>query len=176
MSDLKQTRNRLYLVIAVLVLLDVAAVALLMTPLAGRESSRQEELRQSWQSLKARQSAPWRGLDKKIPQARTDIDAFYRDRLPGGYSAISTEIDNIASASGVRVSTAKYTQKDSDVASLQQVEIEAEVSGDYVPLAKFINTLERSQLFFIIDGLELGGVQTGQVRLRIKLETFLRTA
>jgi len=176
MADLKQTRNRLYIVIPVLLALDAAAVAMLMTPVAGRESLRQEELRQAWMGLKARESAPWRGLDKKIPQAKREIDAFYRDRFPSSYSAISSNLDKIAAESGVRVSSEKYAEKDADIPSLQRVEIDAEVSGDYVPLAKFINSLERSQLFFMIDGLDLGGEQSGGVRLHIKLETYLRNS
>ncbi len=176
MPDLKKTRNRLYLVVAILVVLDIAAVALLMTPIAGRENVRQQELRQAWMNLKARESAPWRGLDKKIPQAKREIAAFYQDRFPTSYSAISTELDKIAAGSGVRVSSERYGQKDADVPSLERVEIEADVSGDYVPLAKFINALERSQLFFIIDGLDLGGEQSGGVRLHIKIETYLRNS
>ena len=176
MPDLKQTRNRLYIVLAVLLLLDVAAVVLLMTPLAGRESLRQQELRDAWLNLKARESAPWRGLDKKIPQAKREIDAFYQDRLPSSYSAISTNLDRIAAESGVKVSSERYAQKDAEIPSVQRVEIDADVSGDYVPLAKFINSLERSQLFFLIDGLDLGGQQSGTVRLHIKLETYLRNS
>ena len=47
MTELKQTRNKLYIVLAVLLVLDVTAVAMLMTPIAGRESLRQQELRQA---------------------------------------------------------------------------------------------------------------------------------
>ena len=175
MLDLKATRTRLHIAIAALVLLDVAAVALLMSPIAGRDSLRQDELHQLWMGLKARESAPWRGLDKKIPQARTDIAAFYRDRLPTGYSAISTNIGRIASENGVSVSSEKYSQKASDLRGLDRVEIEAEVSGDYLPLVRFINSVERNQLFFIVDELDLGGQQSGAIKLRIKIETYLRT-
>jgi type IV pilus assembly protein PilO len=176
MAELKQTRNKLYIVLAVLLALDVAAVAMLMTPIAGRESLRQQELRQAWLNLKARESAPWRGLDTKIPQAKHDINAFYRDRFPSSYSAISTSLDSIAAQSGVKVASERYAQKDADIPNLQRVEIDADVSGDYMPLAKFINSLERSQLFFMIDGLDLGGEQSGAVRLHIKLETYLRNS
>jgi len=174
MAELKQTRNRLYIVLAVLLVLDLAAVAMLVTPIAGRESLRQQELREAWLSLKARESAPWRGLDKKIPQAKREIDDFYRDRFPSSYSAISSNLDKVAAESGVKVSSERYAQKDAEIPSLERVEIDADVSGDYVPLAKFINALERNQLFFIIDGLDLGGEQSGTVRLHIKVETYLR--
>ena len=176
MPDLKRTRTRLNIAIGVLLLLDVAAAAMLMTPLAGRESLRQNDLRQAWLSLKGRQSAPWRGLDKKIPQAKQDIEAFYRDRFPTGYSAISTDMGKIAADTGVKVTSERYMQHESDIPSLQRVEIEADVSGDYLPLVRFINSLERSRLFFIVDDLQLAGEQSGTVRLRIKLETYLRAA
>ena len=176
MPDLRNTRKRLYGGIAALVLVDIAALAMIMTPIAGRESLRQNELRQLWSNLKARESAPWRGMDKKLPQARRDLDSFYQDRLPSGYSAISTDLARIAAETGVNVSSEKYSQKDSELRGLDRIEIEADVSGDYVPVAKFINTVERNKLFFIVDELELGGEQSGVIRLRIKLETYLRTA
>ena len=175
MPDLKKTKTRLQIAFGALVLVDVVAIAMLATPLAGRESLRQDELRQLWLNLKTRESAPWRGLDKKMPQARRDIEGFYQDRFPGGYSAISSGLEKVAAETGVKVSSEKYTQKESDVSDLQRVEIEADVSGDYLPLVRFVNSLERSKLFFIVDELELGGEQSGIVRLRIKLETYLRT-
>jgi len=173
--DLQKTRTRMIGAIVALLLVDIAAAALLMSPIAGRQSLRQERLRQLSSSLKARESAPWRGLDKKIPQARRDIAAFYLDRFPSGYSVISTSLDKIASETGVRVSSEKYTQRPSDLQKMDRVEIEVDVAGDYVPLMKFINTVERSKLFFIVDEMDLAGEQSGGIKLRIKLETYLRT-
>jgi Type II secretion system (T2SS), protein M subtype b len=175
MPDLKRTRIRLTIAIAGLILIDAVCVVMLLTPFAGRESLRQDEMRDLWVNLKSRESAPWRGLDKKIPRARQDLATFYRDRFPSGYSAISTDLDRIASHSGVKISSEKYTQKDSDLQNLQLVEVETEVSGDYLQLVKFINTVERNQLFFIIDNMELAGEQSGPVKLRMKLQTYLRT-
>ena len=56
MPDLKRTRNRLKYAIAALVLVDAAAAAMLLTPLAGMREARQQEMRQEWQLLKARES------------------------------------------------------------------------------------------------------------------------
>lgn len=176
MPDLKKTRNRLTVVIAALVAVDVVAIAMLLTPLAGSEQSRQQEMNQLWLSLKKREAAPWRGLDKKIPQAQKQIAEFYSDRFPDTYSAISTSLDKIGSESGVRVSGAKFDQKDTEIEGLQRVEISSEVSGDYLQLVRFINGLERSKLFFTVDDLQLGNEQNGIVKLQIKLETYLRTA
>jgi Type II secretion system (T2SS), protein M subtype b len=175
MPDLKQARTRLYVAIGVLLVVDIVAVIMLVTPVAGRDSLRQQELRQLWLNLKARESAPWRGLDRKIPQARQDIQAFYRDRFPAGYSAISTDLARLASQSGVTVASERYTQKDTDLSGLQSVQIEAEISGDYIALVKFINALERNKMFFLVDDLQLGGEQTGSIKLGIRIETYLRS-
>ena len=126
--------------------------------------------------LKSHAVAPWRGLDKKIPRAKQEIDGFYRDRLPAEDSAISTDLGKLASETGVKMSAEKYTHKDSEMEGLQRVEIEADLSGDYLQLVRFVNGLERNKLFFMVDDLELGGEQSGIVRLRIKLETYLRTS
>jgi type IV pilus assembly protein PilO len=175
MADLKRTRNQLNIAVAVLAMIDIIAIAMLLTPLAGSEELRQQQQRQLWLELKTRQSAPWRGLEKKIPLAEHQIEDFYQDRLPSGYSAISMNLDRLASESGVRMSAEKYAQKDASLSGLERVEVEAELSGDYLQLVRFINALERSRLFFIVNGVELGGEQNGIVRLQIKLETYLRT-
>lgn len=176
MADLRKARKKLQIAAGVLLALDIAAGALLLSPYAGSEASRKQELHQLWIDLKARETAPWRGLDKKIPKAQQEIADFYRDRFPAGYSEISTNVDRIASESGVRIASERYEQKQADVDGLQQVEVQADVSGDYLQLVKFINTLERNKLFFLVTGLQLGGDQNGQVKLQIKIQTYLRSA
>ncbi len=47
-------------------------------------------------------------------------------------------------------------------------------SGSYLQEVKFINELERDKMFFLIDGVALGE-QQGNVRLQLKLETYLRS-
>ena len=175
MPDLKHTRNRLTIIVATLVVIDIAAAVVLLTPFAGAEGKRQQEMNRLWLSLKSRESQPWRGMDKKIPQAQQQIADFYRNRLPDTYSGISTSLDKIGSESGIRVSGEKYSEKDAGMEGLERVEIAAEVSGDYLQLVRFINALERNKLFFIVDDLELGNEQGGIVKLQIKLETYLRT-
>lgn len=175
MPDLKRTRQRLKYVIATLVLVDAAAVAMLLSPLAGMRATRQQEMRQEWQQLKAREFAPWRGLDKKLPRAKQQIDEFYQDRFPTEESSISDSLGTVASASGVRVSGVKYTVKDAPIEGLERVEIAANLSGDYLQLMRFINALERNKLFFLVDGVELGSEQNGIVGLQLKIETYMRS-
>jgi type IV pilus assembly protein PilO len=175
MPDLKRTRNRLKIAIAALVLVDAAAVAMLLSPIAGMREARQQELRQEWQQLKAREYAPWRGLDKKLPRAKAQIAEFYQERIPAEESAISDNLGTVAAGTGVRISGVKYTVKEAPIEGLERVEIAANLSGDYLQLVRFINALERNKLFFLVDGVELGGEQNGIVGLQLRIETYLRS-
>lgn len=175
MPDLRRTRNRLKIAIAVLVLVDAAAVAMLVTPLAGMRESRQQELRQEWLQLKSREYAPWRGLDKKLPRAKEQIDEFYQARFPAQESEISANLGAVAQQSGVRLSGVKYSVKDAPIEGLERVEISATLSGDYLQLVRFVNALERDKLFFLVNGVELGSAQNGIVGLQIRIETYLRS-
>ena len=54
--------------------------------------------------------------------------------------------------------------------------MDASLSGEYAPLMHFINGLERSKTFFLINGLTLTGSQGGLVNLRLRLITYLHAA
>lgn len=177
MADLQQTRRKVRITLAILATLDVAALAVLLSPLAGSPSARRAEMDTLWKQLqlKTRQVEPLRNLDKKIAQAQKQIETFYQQRLPDRDSVISEELGKVANESGVKIGQVKYSPKDDLGVGLRPIEIEASLSGDYLQLIRFINSLERDQLFFIVDSVGLGGEQGGEVKLQMKLETYLKT-
>ena len=89
-------------------------------------------------------------------------------------SQIPSQLGKLGAANGVVLDQEKYKVHDAEVGGLQPVEIEADFAGNYTSLAKFINALERDDMFFIIDGVTLGGQQQGPVKLNMKLETYLK--
>jgi hypothetical protein len=58
---------------------------------------------------------------------------------------------------------------------LVPVEVEANLGGGYLQLVRFVNSLERDDLFFIVESVDLGGEQGDTVKLHMKLRTYLRT-
>jgi type IV pilus assembly protein PilO len=52
--------------------------------------------------------------------------------------------------------------------------MEAELEGNYVSLAKFINALERDDMFFLISSITLASEPKGPIKLQMKLETYLK--
>jgi hypothetical protein len=177
MPDLRNTRRKFTIAFAALGLVDVLAIAVLLSPLAGSQRARREQLGQLEKELllKTRQVEPLIGFDTKIKAADRQIDSFYKDRLPTRDSAISETLGRVAAESGVKIGHIGYAVKDPEPVALRPVLIEASLSGNYLQLVRFINSLERDQLFFIVDSVELGGEQGGVVRLQMKLETYLKT-
>ena len=68
----------------------------------------------------------------------------------------------------------KYNIKDAEVGGLEPELMEVGLSGNYTSLARFINAVERDEMFFIIDSVTLGGQANRPVRLDMKLETYLK--
>jgi type IV pilus assembly protein PilO len=173
MPDLKETRRKVKIAIGVMAAVDALAIGLLVSPLVGSPASRKQELTQLWLTLQAKtkQVEPLRGLDKKIPIATQQIDQFYRERFPAHDSDVAEALINLAKESGVKIQSTKYKWEDPEPVGLRRVDIEAEIQGDYQPLAKFLNGLERDKLFFIVNSVGLAE-QNGPVVLQMKLETY----
>lgn len=176
MPDLRQTRKNIKVALAVLAAVDILTVAVLFSPLIGSTASRRQELNSLWGDLqtKTRQVEPLKNLDKKVVVANRQITDFYKKRLPAEDSQIVTEFGKLAASNGITIDGAKYKVREPEMGRLEPVEMEAALSGNYVSLAKFINALERDDMFFLISGITLGSEQKGPIKLQMKLETYLK--
>jgi len=92
------------------------------------------------------QTAPLRGLDKRVEEARSQMLAFYDKRIPPNYSSISDRVGELQVKSGVRMSRLQYTQNPPG-ADLTEISLDAGISGTYPQIMHFINSLERDQTF-----------------------------
>jgi len=176
MDTIRGARRLLIAIAAVLIVLDVAAIALLLSPVGRGRSAREHaysEVRQEYQA-RLREVAPARDIDKKLAEAKRQTAQFYDDRIPSRYSDIADTLGKIATESHVQISSIKYDAKDTEIPGLQDIAIGAQVAGDYNNQMRFINALERAKTFFVIDSVNLGGAEGGSVRLEMKLETFKR--
>jgi type IV pilus assembly protein PilO len=75
----------------------------------------------------------------------------------------------------VRLTNLAYTPRPA-LPGLVELRLDSSLSGEYAPLMHFINGLERSKTFFLINGLTLTGQQGGLVNLRLRLITYLRAS
>lgn len=176
MPDLRQTRKKLKVALAVMAGIDVLALAVYLSPLVGSADSRRQEINHLQAELIAKTTlvAPLQNLPQKVVLASHEITDFYAKRFAVDNSDVYTELGKLKDANGVTIEQAKYKMGEEGPGKLQPFEIEMDLSGNYTSLAKFINAIERDQMFFIINNVSLGGEQQGPVKLSVKLETFLK--
>jgi len=175
MATMRDVRRTLTPVIVILALLIVACLVYILSPAGRSRQAREREYQQLQAEVLAKRKdvLPTRGMDGKLKQASTDIGDFYEKRFPAEYSTVTEELGKVAGETGVHLTAVKYDDKDAIIEGLHKLNIEITLSGDYLQEVKFINALERDKIFFLIDGVALGE-QQGNVRLQLKLETYLR--
>lgn len=121
------------------------------------------------------ETAPLRGLDKRVEKSRAQMLDFYAQRIPANYSSIATRIGELEVKSGVRLSRVQYAQG-APGTDLTEITMDAGISGEYPQIMHFVNGLERDQTFFVIRTMSLTGQQGGLVNLRLRVSTWLRSA
>jgi len=178
MPDLRNTRRKLKVAIAAMVVADVVAAGILFSPLVGSAESRRAQMRQLSAELvrKTHDVQPLQNIDKKIVLAKDQIGGFYKDRFAAKDSELTTELGKLAAENGIRIQQARYKEEEPEASGIVPVEINGSFSGDYLQLVRFINTLERSKMFFTVDSVDLAGEGAGPVRLQIVLHSYLRGA
>ena len=122
-----------------------------------------------------------RAIRARLPKVKGECDNFVRERLrtaSGGYSVVLSDLDQIAAGAGLRTSTRSFRQVQqggrSGPRDIVEVGVTAAVEGDYASLVRFINGLERSPNFYLLDSLALGSTTGGVIRLNLELRTYFR--
>jgi type IV pilus assembly protein PilO len=132
----------------------------------------QEELR--YGQLEA-QMRHLNGLPAKVEQSDVDAQKFYDARIAPNYSTMLAQLMDLAEKDHVQLSRSGFAQG-GGIDGLQEVRVDAGLSGQYSDMMHFINDIERDKdhVFFIIDGVTFTGQQGGLVNLRLRLTTYLR--
>jgi Tfp pilus assembly protein PilO len=174
------TFNLLNLHIAAVAVLAIANLVLLVQlALAWNtlRTNRPEELELRKTELRTAQlqAKPLRNLPERVVDSTKGAGRFYDARVPGADSAILSELGMLATKANVRMGRGQYAFAPV-LRDVTEVRMDESVSGEYTDVMKFINSVERDKMFFVIDGLTLTGQQGGLVNLRLKVTTYLRGA
>jgi type IV pilus assembly protein PilO len=175
MASIAEIRKKWMPAVVGLAILVLACVGYLLSPAGRSRQARQREYYELRAQLTAKRQEvlPTRGLDQKLKQASQDITTFNDQRFPMKYSDVAEQVGKLAMDTGVHLAGVKYEEKEAPIEGLRKLNIEITLSGDYLQEVKFINGLERDKMFFLIDGINLAE-QQGNVRLQLKVETYLR--
>jgi hypothetical protein len=182
MSDWKLARERLFSPVGLhLIGFVVLAVATLVLGIrvgldwSETSSSNADALAGRQAELKTLefQTTPLRGLDKKVELSRKQIDELYAKRIPPSYSAILERLGTVSAKGPVGLTRVTYTPRPGS-GDLTEIRMEVGLSGDYPAIMRFVNGLERDQMFFVVRAMSLNGQQSGTVNLRLQVSTWLR--
>jgi Type II secretion system (T2SS), protein M subtype b len=178
--DLRDVRTQLLTIVAVLLLLDLAAIGVLVSPFGRSRGARQQRFEQLRleKIVKTRDASATQGMAEKIATAREQEAAFNRDHLTSRYSTMSEQLSSIAQDAGVKVSDVKYAEHAEKNApqGYDSVRITMRVHGSYTQDMRFINAVERQKMLLLIDAVEFSGMQGDQLTVLVHLTTYLRSA
>jgi Tfp pilus assembly protein PilO len=116
---------------------------------------------------------------RELPADEKQWDDFFTTHFNpagAGYSAISEDLGKLSRSSGLQSDTITFHQHEPDARGLMELEISTAVEGDYDSLIQFLNKLEHSENFYVLDSLTLASSSAGKLRLNLQLRTYFRTS
>jgi type IV pilus assembly protein PilO len=164
-----------------LLVLNIAAALILFKPWGGSADDLDRRLTSMRAQLPKQQAALERTklLVRKVEKARTESNQFMSKYMLVERTAYSTVLGEMSSAAD-KVS---LKQKESQYAvepiegsdTLEMMTVSASFEGEYLNLTKFINELDRSPRFLIIESLTAAPQPTGKVvNVNFKLNAFVK--
>src|SRR6202051_3551836 len=104
----------------------------------------------------------------ELPADEKQWDEFFTTHFHAagaGYSAISEDLGGLSRSAGLRSDTVSFHQHPADARGLMQVDITTAVEGDYEGLIQFLNKLEHSDNFYVLDNITLATSSVGKLRV-----------
>ncbi|HCC58753.1 MAG TPA: hypothetical protein DEQ47_16150 [Solibacterales bacterium] len=178
----KSTQNLLRLGIVVLIAANLLAAAFAFHWFGNPAEETQAEVRNTQRQLAAVQShlTTARSLSSKVVQARSAGDQFlttYMTDRRNTYSTVLAELNRIAVEAGMKSKEKALPPLDPIEGSdnLSIMTVTANYEGTYPQLVKFVNLLDKSQRFIIIESLQAAPQQgANTLNISIRVNTFVR--
>ena len=184
--NLKDPRVLVRAALGLLVIANIAAALMVFKPWGGSAEDLAREqiaLQQQLTSSQARLERT-KALVAKAERARKDGDTFlaeYTTERRNTFSTIMAELDRASREAGINARPVNYelTQVEGSD-TLYQMSISAAYEGNYTSLLKFVNLLDKSPRFLIIESLTAAPQQSQQANagdllsVSIKVDTFVR--
>ena len=166
-------------VVALVLIGDVALIAanyqLSASPEATADQVRMLRRRRDMMAADVRRAAEIR---KSLPDVEVQSAKFYeKDLRPAGagYSSVLQDLGALAHESGLEITSTHFREKGIEKRGVDEISISITTTGAYPSLVSFINGLERSGGFYLLDSLSLDSSSEGKLRLNLELRTYFRS-
>ncbi len=179
--QIKDPRVLVRLILGLLLLGNVAAALILFKPWGGSAEDLERQMSGLRQQVVQRQAMLGRtkALVEKAEKARQEGDKFLDRYVLNRRTAFSTlvaELDRAAVQSGIKSKEKSFQVEPIEGSdTLSMMTVSAGYEANYASLTRYINLLDRSQRFLVIESMQASPQQTGNVlNVNIKLNTFVR--
>ena len=166
--------------LAVLLAADIALVVFLWRNSQQGPAEVRAQLDRLSLQAKLRRAEVARGdkIRASLSQVGKDCDKFYRDTFldkASGYSALDKDLSSIAAKAGLRMSGVTYKEAEVKGRGVTEISIATGVEGNYSSIIQFINGLEQSKNFYLLNDLHLTSAKAGAIKLELALRTYFRS-
>ncbi|HUX67351.1 MAG TPA: type 4a pilus biogenesis protein PilO [Terriglobales bacterium] len=180
-------RRNLMLAAGACLAANLALAGWLLSPAAPSQAATQQQLRLARAQLAGlrTQRAQLRRFGQRLHTTRQQMQELMAAGIPDQADASSKllqEFSRIAGLSQVQVSGAEFHPDKKAQLGLRRVAISMQVAGGYTGVVRFLNQMERSPMFFLINQVSVSGggaagaASSSQVRLQVQLEAYVQVA
>ena len=176
----KSRKNAIRAIIGLILLADLLLIGvnwqLLSAPTAPSDEVRALRRRRDLLAADIRRVEAIRA---ELPGVQTETTSFMENVLRPTTAWSSTIVDDLgtlAKDSGLQMtSSTHFRQKAIDKRGVDEITITITMQGAYPSLVCFINALERSKSFYLLDTLSLDSSSEGLLKLNLELRTYFRS-
>lgn len=181
--NVKDPRVLMRGIIGLLLVANLAAAIVAFKPFGGSA----EDLRREQEALRAQLTRTRQQLDAsrslvgKVEKARAEGDLFlekYFTDSEATSALILTELDAASKQAGIKMGAAQFDREEIEGSEkLQMLTTKVGFEGNYGNLTKFVNLLDKSARFMIIEDMQASAPQQqgGQaLNVTLKIDTFVK--
>jgi hypothetical protein len=180
--DLREPRSFMVVIAGVLLCLNLVAAAFAFHLFGSSPAEVAQQLMSAQEELNGARArlALTRQVSEKVQKARGEGDQFltlYMTPRRTTYAQVYSELENAAERAGIKWKQGTFSPPDPVKGSddLSRITLSVTFEASYPNLLKFVNLLDRSQRFLIIDSLAAAPLPDGKTLSTIvKVYTFVR--
>ena len=171
----------LRVILGTLLVANIVAALLVFKPWGGSEADLSAQIQQVRKDAQARRQniERLRVIAEKVERGRKEGDGFVKANFLDSRTAFSTivaELTSCAKQAKMRDRGYSYAVQPVEGAdTLTMMTVAWNYEGTFADLMAFVNLLDRSERFLILDSLQAAPLQTGlQLSMSIKLNVFVK--
>jgi Tfp pilus assembly protein PilO len=117
-------------------------------------------------------------IRERLSDVQRQADQFYADEFlqpATGYSMIVADLNEISGKAGLHLSRVDFKERPLESRGVTEITVTTSVEGDYANLVRFINGLERTENFYLLENISLAASTAGSIKLNLQLRTYFRS-